>query len=610
MPPGEWFESAAAQNIFLAHLRLSTMQTIASQLELAFRAAISDALGLDADPLLAPAQNQKFGDYQSNAAMGLAKLMSDKTGQKINPRDIAEQIKARLRLGNKASQVSIAGPGFINVRLSPTWLAGQLQAVAADERLGVQTTGGRQKVVVDYSGPNIAKQMHVGHLRSTIIGDAIARVLAFQGHEVIRQNHVGDWGLQMGMVTFAVKRAGLESNLGSVDLDTLEALYKKITAEVKENAPLRLEIIQATRQLQQAPKDQLTVWQHARAITLATAHDLYRRLDVLLDEGDVRGESAYSGDYDAMVDSLRRQGVAVETDGAVGIFPPGFTNKEGQPRPFIIQSRDGTYQYPTFDLAALRYRVQTLHADRVIYTHDARQAEHFEMLFAVARMLHWADGVVLEYAPFGTMLGEDAKPFKTRSGDTVKLKDLLDEAQERALAVVTSKNPELPEAQRREVAHAVGIGAVKYADLSKDRTSDYMFSWDKMLSFDGNTAPYLQNAYVRVHGIFRKAIERGIARASAADTRLIVESPHEASLAKQILRLGEIVQLVARELKPHYLASYLFDLATTFHAFFEHCPVLQVEDPVRQSRLALCELTARALGLGLDLLGIAHPEQM
>ena len=589
------------------------MQTIVSQLEKPFRAAISAALGVDADPLLTVAQNEKFGDYQSNAAMGLSKVLSDKTGQKTNPRAVAEQIKAKLDLAGVADEISIAGPGFINVRLSPAWLSRQLRIVGTDERMGIERTTNPQKIVVDYSGPNIAKQMHVGHLRSTIIGDAIVRVLSFQGNNVIRQNHVGDWGLQMGMVTFAVKRAGLEGNLTTVDLDTLEALYKKITGEVKENAPLRLEIIEATRKLQQAPKDQLTVWQHARAITLATAQGLYDRLDVLLNEQDVRGESAYSDDYDAMVSSLRNEGAAVETDGAVGIFPPGFTNKENEPRPFIIQSRDGTYQYPTFDLAALRFRVQNLHVQRIVYTHDNRQAEHFEMLFAVARMLHWADGVQLEYAPFGTMLGEDGKPFKTRTGGTVKLKDLLDEAEERALNVVKQKNEErpddlrLPEEKLAPIAHSVGIGAVKYSDLSKDRTSDYMFSWDKMLSFDGNTAPYLQYAYARIASIFRKA---GGSGAVALNLIPQLESPFEQSLAKHALRMQEIVNLVSRELKPHYLCTYLYELAGKFSSFYENCEVLKSEEPTRSSRLLLIDITRRTLGLGLDLLGIEHPEQM
>jgi arginyl-tRNA synthetase len=459
----------------------------------------------------------------------------------------------------------------------------------------------------------------------------------------------------------------MESDLAAVDLDTLESLYKKITAEVKENAALRMEIIEATRNLQQAPKDALTVWQHARAITLNTAQGLYDRLGVLLEPEDVRGESFYSDRYDAMVAGLRAAGKAVETDGAVGIFPPGFVNKEGEPRPFIIQSRDGTYQYPTFDLAALRYRVQTLHAQRVIYTHDSRQAEHFEMLFAVAKLLKWTDGasrdahvqissepgrvapvfdefsrvvvpaaadrtsgptgparpgsdnpprtlaIELDYAPFGTMLGEDGKPFKTRSGDTVKLKDLLDEAEERALAVVVEKNAErppehqIPPDKLPAIAHAVGIGAVKYSDLSKDRTSDYVFSWEKMLSFDGNTAPYLQYAYARIASIFRKAAGSGSLTPGQTPT---LESPYEQSLAKHVLRMQDIIALVSRELKPHYLCTYLYELAGKFSSFYENCDVLKSEEPTRSSRLMLIDITRRTLGLGLDLLGIEHPEQM
>ncbi|HET6247791.1 MAG TPA: arginine--tRNA ligase [Tepidisphaeraceae bacterium] len=591
------------------------MQTIVSQLETAFRNAIAAAFGLDADPLLTVAQNEKFGDYQSNAAMGLAKVLVEKTGQKPNPRAVAEQIKAKLELGEMADKdgISIAGPGFINVRLSPLWLALQLRDIAKDERLGIELTKNPQTVVVDYSGPNIAKQMHVGHLRSTIIGDAFVRILSFMGHVVIRQNHVGDWGLQMGMVTFAVKRAGLESQLDSVDLDALEAMYKKITVEAKENPALRSEIIEATRKLQQTTKDQLTVWQHARAITLGTAQGLYDRLGVLLKPDDVRGESFYSDQYDAMVDSLRNEGVATDTDGAIGIFPPGFVNKENEPRPFIIQSRDGTYQYPTFDLAALRYRARTLHTQRIIYTHDDRQAEHFEMLFAVVKLLHWADGVQLDYAPFGTILGEDGKPFKTRSGDPVPLKFVLDQAEERALEVVKVKNAERPadlklgEEKLAPIAHAVGIGAVKYSDLSKDRTSNYQFSLDKMLSFEGNTAPYMQFAYARIASIFRKAGGRGVV---TGDFTPQLETLFEQSLAKQVLRFQEIIDLVARELKPHYLCTYLYELAGKFSSFYENCEVLKSEEPMRSSRLLLIDITRRTLALGLELLGIEHPEQM
>jgi arginyl-tRNA synthetase len=586
------------------------MQTITVQLSHAFRAAIAAAVGFDADPLISVSQNPKFGDYQSNAAMGLAKQVAQNTGQKTNPRAIAEQIKSKLELGEMAEEVSLAGPGFINVRLSPRWLADQLQLIENDPRLGLAPSAEPQTVVVDYSGPNIAKQMHVGHLRSTIIGDAIARVLQFQGNQVIRQNHIGDWGLQMGMVTYALETSG---EGGELTLGQLEQLYKKINA-ASEDPVMRRQMADRTRDLQQTPKAELAGWQRVRTLTLNSAQQMYRRLNVLLAEADVRGESFYSDQYAPMVEQLKAEGKAVETAGAVGLFPPGFTNKEGEPRPFLIQSRDGTFQYPTFDLAALRFRVQQLHAQRIIYTHDSRQAEHFAMLFSVAHLLGWdhvgQQPVEFDYAPFGTVLGEDGRPLKTRQGENVKLAEVLDEAEQRAYELVSVKSPELSEAKRRDIARAVGIGGVKYADLSKDRTSDYVFSWEKMLSLDGNTAPYLQYAYARIQSIFRKAEAVGIAVQRPFVAPIQLDSPFELNLAKHLMRLGDVIDLVARELKPHHLCTFLYELATRFSSFFENCPVLQSEEPLRASRLALCELTGRTLALGLDLLGIESPEQM
>jgi arginyl-tRNA synthetase len=580
------------------------MQTVLHQLDHAFRAAIMTAVGFDSDPQLTVAQNERFGDYQSNAAMGLARQVAEKSGQKANPRALAEQIRQNLQLGEMAEDVSIAGPGFINVRLSSPWLAGQARQLLDDDRLGIPSHDSPQRVVVDYSGPNIAKQMHVGHLRSTIIGDAIARTLAFLGHHIIRQNHIGDWGLQMGMVTCAVEELAGDQPL---DLHRLEQLYRQVNERAKDPS-VRQQMAERTRALQQAPREQLHAWQSVREITLRSAHDLYGRLNVTLEEADVRGESFYADQYEPMIAQLRARAIAVETEGAIGIFPPGFKNKEGEPRPFIIQSRDGTYQYPTFDLAALHYRINQLQAGRIIYTHDSRQAEHFAMLFAVADMIGLTGGgVKLEYAPFGTVLGEDGRPLKTREGENVKLADLLDEAEQRAYQLVTDKSPELPEDQRREIARAVGIGAVKYADLSKERTSDYVFSWDRMLAMDGNTGPYLQYAYARIRSIFRKAAAAG---AGAAGSTPRFDSPHELSLLKHILRLPEIIQLIDRELKPHHLCTYLYELATRFSGFYENCPVLQSEEPTRGSRLMLSELTARTLARGLDLLGIEHPEQM
>jgi arginyl-tRNA synthetase len=589
------------------------MATIASQLEAAFRAAIWAAFGVDADPLIAQSQNEKFGDYQANAAMGLAKILAEKTGAKSNPRAIAEQIKGKLELGEMASEVSIAGPGFINVKLSAGWVTKLLSEAAGDERLGVEKAAEPLTVVVDYSGPNIAKEMHVGHLRSTILGDCFARTLSFLGHHVIRQNHVGDWGLQMGMVTFALEREGAAG--ASLGLGDLERVYKKISNDSKDPV-VRRQMAERTRVLQGTAKSELLGWQRVRELTLSTAQGLYRRMDVLLDEADVRGESDYSDQYAPLVEDLERRGMAKESEGAIGLFPAGFVNREGEPRAFIIRSRDGSYQYPTFDLAALMFRVPTLRANQIIYTHDARQAEHFAMLFAVAGMLglDQLDGkpVAFVFAPFGTVLGEDGKPLKSRSGENVKLVELLDEAEQRALAVVTAKNPEISEKRRDAIAHAVGIGAVKYADLSKDRLSDYIFSFDKMLALEGNTAPYLQYAHARVRSIFRRAAESGSSGYLRPGVQgvLKLESPFELALAKHLLRLADVVALVARELKPHHLCTYLYELATKFSGFYENCPVLKSEEAVRASRLALCEVTGRTIALGLDLLGIEHPEEM
>jgi len=570
--------------------------TILQQLDLIFRKAIHDAFGFDADPILSVAQNDKFGDYQSNAAMGLAKQVAEKTGQKTNPRAVAEQIKAKLELGEIASEVTIAGPGFLNVRLSPAWLAQQIEERRNDERLGIPPREAPQTVVVDYSGPNIAKQMHVGHLRSTIIGDAISRVLEFEQDKVIRQNHIGDWGTQFGMLIAFLNWTGLGTD---AHIEDLEDFYRRAKKKFDDEPPFQDDARATVVRLQGGGTDELAAWKRIVDETRRDYQPVYERLGVKLKPEHERGESFYNQRLADVVRELKDKKIAIESEGATVVFVPGYEN------PLIIRKSDGGYLYGTTDLAAIRFRITELGANRIIYTHDSRQAQHFAQVFWTAKQAGWADNVSLEYAPFGTMLGEDGKPFKTRSGDTVKLKDLLAEAEERAFKLVTEKDAELPEAQRRDIARGVGIGAVKYADLSKDRTSDYMFSWDKMLSFDGNTAPYLQNAYVRIRSIFRKAES---APASGAHVQL--EQPHELSLVKHILRFGEVLELVARELKPHHLTNYLYELATRFHAFYEHCPVLKSEEPVRSSRLILCDVTARTLARALDLLGIEHPEQM
>jgi len=580
------------------------MKTIAHQLEQAFRIAIRAAFdGHDVDPLIAPAQNEKFGDYQSNAAMGLAKLITDQTGQKTNPRSVAEQIISHLDLGDltdtKPDKAWIAGPGFINIKLSASWVAKQLANVAGDATLGIEKASAPLTVVVDYSGPNIAKQMHVGHLRSTIIGDAIARVIEMQGHRVIRQNHIGDWGTQFGML-IAFHRNKSDKTFG--DLSHLEDDYRAAKVLFDQDkiafAPAALK---AVVELQGGDAEAVQIWKTIVEITREHYLSIYHRLGVALSTEHERGESFYNTFLPGIVQTLRDKHLARDSEGAVAVFVDG-----AEKPPVIVEKTGGGYLYATTDLAAINYRVHTLRADRIIYTHDSRQQQHFDQVFRIARQAGFAaPDTKLDYAPFGTMLGADGKPFKTRSGDTVKLKDLLDEAEERALAVITQKNPDLPDDLRKQVAWQVGIGSVKYSDLSKDRVSDYAFAWDQMLSMDGNTAPYLQNAYVRIRSIFRKAGEQ-----SATDATIVLTVPHEMALAKHILRFGEVVEIVGRELKPHHLCAYLYDLATRFHGFYEHCPVLQSERDIRASRLGLSDLTARTLACGLKLLGIEAPEQM
>ena len=576
------------------------MRTITAQLDQAFREAIKAAFGFDADPVIVPSANEKFGDYQANAAMGLAKEIAQRTGNKANPRQVAEQIRGKLVLGEMASEVSIAGPGFINVRLAPTWLAQQLKQAGQTRTMGIAAAAVPRTVVVDYSGPNVAKEMHVGHLRSSIIGDAISRVIELQGHRVIRQNHIGDWGTQFGMLIAHLKGQAAGGQTGGIA--DLEEFYRQAKRRFDEDAAFADAARQTVVSLQSGAAEELNLWQVIVEETRRSYQPVYERLNVKLRPEHERGESFYNSRLAAVVKGLMDKGLAVESEGAIVVQTEGFEN------PLIIEKTGGGYLYATTDLAAIRFRVSELGADRVIYTHDSRQAQHFAQVFQTARRAGWADGVSLEYAPFGTMLGEDGKPFKTRTGGAVKLKDLLDEAEERARRVVDAKNAELPDAQRQNIARAVGIGAVKYSDLSKDRTSDYVFSWDKMLAMDGNTAPYLQYAHARIKSIFRRAGERGVTYNPAADVRL--ESPFEMALARHILRLPEIVELVARELKPHHLCNYLYELATRFSGFFENCPVLQSDEPLRGSRLVLCDLTARTMATGLDLLGIEHPEQM
>ncbi|GAA5161251.1 arginine--tRNA ligase [Viridibacterium curvum] len=570
-------------------------QTLIELLGTRVRAALNAAGCEGAPAVVAPAGRPEFGDYQANGVMGAAKA------RKMNPRALAEQVIQHLDLAGIASKVEIAGPGFINITLAPEYLATLATEALADARLAVPQAAA-QRVVIDYSGPNLAKEMHVGHLRSTIIGDALARVLRFLGHSVIAQNHVGDWGTQFGMLTAYLIEA---EQGGDVGLSDLEDFYRRAKQRFDEDEAFATRAREYVVKLQGGDAQVNALWQRFLDISLHHCEAVYERLGVGLTRNDVRGESFYNEDLPVVVADLKSKGLAVESEGAQVVFLDEFKNKEGEAQAYIVQKQDGGYLYATSDLAAIRYRIGTLHADRILYVVDARQALHFQQLFTLSRKADYvSESTRLEHVGFGVMLGDDGKPFKTRSGTTVKLVELLQEAEERAFALVSEKNAEMPEAERKAIAQTVGIGAVKYADLSKNRSSDYMFSWDTMLAFEGNTAPYLQYAYTRIQSVFRKV---DAWNESAAIT--LVE-PAERTLALELARFADALNAVSRETAPHFLCSYLYDLATQFMRFYEACPVLKSEGAVRDSRLRLCQLTARTLQTGLGLLGIETLEVM
>jgi arginyl-tRNA synthetase len=570
-------------------------QTLIELLDSRVSAALA-AVGCEGAPaVIAPAGRPEFGDYQANGVMGAAKA------RKMNPRQLATEVLEKLDLTGIASKLEIAGPGFINITLAPEYLAALANAALKEEKLGVPQPAA-QRVVVDYSSPNLAKEMHVGHLRSTIIGDALARVLRFLGHEVIAQNHVGDWGTQFGMLTAYLIEAEQE---GDVALADLEDFYRRAKQRFDEDAAFATRAREYVVKLQGGDAQVNALWQKFLDVSLHHCEALYAKLGVGLKREDVRGESAYNDDLPVVVKDLQAKGLAVESEGAQVVFLPEFSNKEGEAQAYIVQKQDGGYLYSTSDLAAVRYRVGTLKADRALYVVDARQGLHFQQMFTLARKAGYApETMKLEHVGFGVMLGEDGKPFKTRSGGTVKLAELLEEAGHRAYALVSEKNPDMPEAERRVSADAVGIGAVKYADLSKNRNSDYVFSWDSMLSFEGNTAPYLQYAYTRIAGVFRRA------EAFDANAQIVLNDEAERQLALVLARFAEAVNSVARETMPHFLCAYLYELAGQFMRFYEACPVLKSEGEVRASRLQLCQLTANTLKTGLGLLGIGVLEAM
>jgi len=558
----------------------------------------------DAAALVAPTGRPEFGDYQANGVMPAAKRL------KTNPRLFAKKVIAAADLADLAAKVEVAAPGFINIHLKNEWLGEQLDALSADERLGVERPETPQTVVVDYSAPNLAKEMHVGHLRSTIIGDALARTLAFLGHPVIRQNHVGDWGTQFGMLIAymdAIADKGQSPDQAPFPIGDVEVFYRDARQLFDTDEAFADRAREYVVKLQSGDGHCRLRWQQFKQQSLEHCQAVYNMLGVLLTHSDVRGESAYNDDLPKVVEDLKAARLLAESEGAQCVFLEEFEGKDGRPLPFIVQKSDGGYLYATTDLAAIHYRVNTLHADRVLYVVDARQALHFRQLLAVARAAGFApDGVSLEHIAFGTMMGPGGKPFKTREGGTVKLMDLLREAVDRARGVVDQKNPDLPEDRKLEIARAVGIGSVKYADLSQNRTSDYAFSWDKMLSLEGNTAPYMQYAYARIRSIFRKGGGTG----GELSGRITITEPPERTLAVRLLQFAETVDAVAAECLPNILCAYLYDLAGAFMGFYETCPVLKSDEPVRSSRLLLCDLTARTIRQGLQLLGIETIERM
>ncbi|MDO6386817.1 arginine--tRNA ligase [Uliginosibacterium sp. 31-12] len=572
-------------------------QTLIELLDARVSAALA-AVGCEGVPaVIAPAGRPEFGDYQANGVMGAAKA------RKMNPRQLATEVLEKLDLAGIASKVEIAGPGFINITLAPEFLAGLALEALADAKLGVPLPAS-QRVVVDYSSPNLAKEMHVGHLRSTIIGDALARVLGFLGHEVIAQNHVGDWGTQFGMLTAYLIEAEQDGE-ATLALNDLEDFYRRAKQRFDADEAFATRSREYVVKLQGGDAQVNALWQKFLDVSLHHCEAVYEKLGVGLTRADVRGESAYNDDLPVVVADLQAKGLAVESEGAQVVFLEEFSNKEGEAQAYIVQKQDGGYLYATTDLAAVRYRAATLKADRALYVVDARQGLHFQQMFTVSRKAGYApEGMRLEHVGFGVMLGEDGKPFKTRTGGTVKLAELLEEAEYRAFALVSEKNADMPESERRTIAAAVGIGAVKYADLSKNRNSDYVFSWDSMLAFEGNTAPYLQYAYTRIAGVFRR-VEHFDAVAP-----ILLEEEAERQLALALARFSEALHSVARETMPHFLCAYLYELSGQFMRFYEACPVLKSEGALRDSRLRLCRLTADTLKTGLGLLGIGVLEAM
>ena len=576
------------------------MLTIQQLLEEKTAQALEAASGAPAPAVVNLSANAKFGDYQANGVMAVAKA------HKKNPRELAQDVIAQLNPAEIPATWEIAGPGFINFRLDPDWLGKTILKAALEPRLGIEPVAQAQTIVVDYSAPNIAKPMHVGHIRSTILGDVLTRILRFIGHTVVTDNHVGDWGTQFGMMIVGYRTLLDKDAYARDPLSEMERMYKAIQAQTKTDAVVGDAARQELAKLQKGDAENTALWQEFMDISRQAFERVYERLDIHFDHW--LGESFYNPMLADVVDDLRNTGIARPSDGAVCVFYDDDTNtgKELAERPFLIQKSDGAFLYATTDLATIKYRVETFQPDRIVYVTDGRQQLHFRQLFAAAR--RWGYTTDLEHVWFGTILGEDGKPIKTREGEPVKLEALLDEAEERALGVVRDKNPSLSDGEHTEIARVVGLGAVKYADLMQNRTADYRFSWDKLLAFEGNTAPYLQYVYARIRSIFRRG---GLEDwQPTADMEVRLHAPEEQDLAKQMIRLGDVLLEVERTYKPNLLAGFLYDLATKFNLFYQAHQVLKAPEEQRPTRLLLCALTARYLKKGLELLGIETLEAM
>jgi arginyl-tRNA synthetase len=566
------------------------MESVQQLLERLATGVIRQSIGAEGAANVRPCGNPKFGDYQINGLLPIAKARGE------NPRPLADKVAAALAsaLSDIAEPPTVAGAGFINVRLKPDFVGTLLPQVLADPRLGVPAASPARTIVIDYSAPNIAKQLHVGHLRSTIIGDSIARTLEFLGHKVISDNHIGDWGTQFGFLLRSKAELGEYLGTSAIHLSTIEQIYRKNVAEAEKDPTAREEAKAELVKLQAGDPEATRIWKALCARTMEAINEIYTRLGVRPFDHTL-GESFYHPRLAGVVAELKARGLAEDSEGAVCVFfrdVPALKDK-----PFLIQKSDGASLYATTDLATVQYRVETWKPGEIIYVTDSRQKLHFEQLFTAARRWNYAD-LKLAHVTFGSVLGEDNKPIKTRSGEPIRLEELLDEGEKRAQAIVDANYADLPEATRREIARVVGIGAVKYADLCQNRVNDYVFSWPKMLAMQGNTAPYLQYAYVRIRSIFRKGATVALTDAAEAD------------LAKFILRFPEAIELATEDYRPNFICSYLYELAGKFSVFYERCPVLKADEPARSSRLLLCQLTAEVLRKGLGLLGIQTIEQM